>query len=157
MNSSYSPLKAPLVWNWMEQDKWEGNCNSEIMQSPIPIKIDPTDLSVQPRFGFSFDFANNIPFVARKNQEEVVIDFMTQGDDNGSLKCEFGLYEVSIKTFNPYRMIFKFPAEHVIDENRYDGEIIIQFNERVDNNDKVTILLMHLSYIPLTLKFLNLH
>jgi len=142
MNSSYSPVKAPLVWNWMEQDKWGGNCDSQIMQSPIPIKMDPTQATVPQQFGFSFDFANNIPFVVRKNQEEVVIDFLTGGNDNGILKVEFGVYEIMIKVFNPTKIVFKFPAEHTIEDNRWDGEIVLQFEEKVDNNDKVIIIIL---------------
>ena len=143
MNSSYSPVKAPDTWTWIDQKSWGGNCDSEIMQSPIPIQIDPTQDSLKQRFGFTYNFANEIPFVVKKNQDEVVIDFLTKGGDNGSLRMEFGQYEVYAKDFNPYRIEFKFPSEHTINGNRYDGDIVLMFNERIDNNDKVKLFLIY--------------
>lgn len=147
MNSSYGPVKAPVVWNWMEQDKWGGNCDSQVMQSPVPIKVDLTGVSVQPRFALEYGFPNNLPFMVAKNQEEVVIDFLTTGSNNGYLRLQYGLYEVFVKEFNPFRISFRFPAEHTIDDNRYDGEIIIHFNEKVDNDDKKVALLEGLNWV----------
>jgi len=140
MNSKYSPDKAPEAWTWIEQNKWGGNCDSQHMQSPVPIKIDPVAESTQPRFGFTYNFANSIPFVVRKNQDEVIIDFLSPDTENGKLTCMFGQFDVNVKDFHPYRMVFRFPAEHTINDNRYDGEIVVMFNERIDNKDKVLII-----------------
>lgn len=138
MNSSYAPVKPPVAWNWMEQDKWGGNCDNEVMQSPIPVHVEANGPSLQPRFGFTFTFGNELPFVVKKNQDEVIIEFLRKGRENGQLVMQFGSYEIMVKEFNPYRMVFRFPAEHTIDGNRYDGEIHVHFHERVDNDDEVT-------------------
>ncbi len=139
MSASYSPLKPPAVWNWIEQDKWGGNCYDEVMQSPIPIKVPSNGPSTQPQFGFSYTFPDSVPFKAKKNQEEVIIEFPKPRENNGSVRCMFGMFKIIAKDFHPVRIKFKFPAEHIIEESRYDGEIVIEFEERVDNDDKVMI------------------
>lgn len=139
MNAKYSPLQEQESWSWMDQDKWEGNCQSQIMQSPIPIKVEPNAPSIQPRFMFSFSFANNIPYEVVKHKEEIRIVFTSKPNENGSLRMEFGTYELMVKNFFPYQIVFRFPAEHTLNDNRYDGEIVLQFIENIDNNDKVLI------------------
>jgi len=43
------------------------------------------------------------------------------------------------KDYIPMRIVFKFPGEHLVEGSRYDGEIVVQFQEVVENDDMVFI------------------
>jgi carbonic anhydrase len=134
MNGSYSSVKALSGWNWMEQGKWGGNCDSDLLQSPIAIAFDPLGPSLQPNFDFEINLANSLPYSVNKNGEEVVIKFDKEFN-TGFLKAKYGEFTPESKDFRPTGLSFRFPAEHKINGNRYDGEVIIEFREITSNMD----------------------
>jgi hypothetical protein len=137
MNNKYTPLSEPAVWNWQEQNSWGGNCNSQIMQSPVAINHKPSSPIAQARFGFNFDFINGLQFDVEKYQEEVRIVF--KSNPTGHLRLEFGTYEFMAMDYVPFQLVFRFPAEHTINDNRYDGEVIIQMKEKIEGDDQVNL------------------
>jgi len=138
MNGSYSPLKAPTYWNWIEQEKWGGNCGSQIMQSPIKIVLNSTKPSAEPTFKFTFDFKNNIPFTITGSGEEVLVKF-DRKFNAGYFRTIYQNNNIpQKKDFRPTGISFRFPAEHVIDGNRFDGEIILEMEEITKKNDPVS-------------------
>ncbi len=136
MGDRYTPVRVPKGWNWIEQNKWGGNCNSKIMQSPLKVKFDPTSTSTEPSFGFVHQFSNGVPFEVTTHGEENIVVFDKKFNP-GVLKAMFGKYEIKEKHFRPMGISFRFPAEHMILGNRYDGEIIFDFIEITDKMDPV--------------------
>ncbi len=141
MNGSYIPLKAPKFWNWMEQDKWHGNCDSQFMQSPIKIVFDPTQPSTQPNFRLQYKFTNMVPFYVEAHGEEILVKF-DKNFDVGTLTLFYGQEEentaIFTKAFRPVGITFRFPAEHMVNGNRYDGEIYFEFVEVTRKMDPVS-------------------
>lgn len=139
MNSSYTAVDEPPVWNWIKQDQWHGNCESDLIQSPIPIDFDPTQPSVQPNFDFVTNFANKIPFWVEAHGEEINVKFDPKFN-TGYLRAKYGVYAVITKDFRPTGMTFRFPSEHTINGNRYDGDMIIEFVEITRHMDPVSYI-----------------
>ena len=144
MNGSYTPLTAPKFWNWMDQNSWGGNCNRKVMQSPI--KIDVNTASSGSGFGdsvspinFTFNLQNKIPFDITKNGEEVVVKFDNKYNAGFIRNTFTSNNKENFKDFRPSGILFRFPAEHMLNGNRYDGEIIFEFVEATSKMDPVYI------------------
>jgi len=137
MGVKYTPVKAPPHWDWLHQDKWGGNCNSKIMQSPININIDSSRSLYNLKI--DYNFPNKIPFVVTSHGEEVIVKF-DKNVDTGYMKIITGTVAIpKIKRYKPTGFSFRFPAEHMVQGNRYDGEIILEFQEVTHQNDPVNM------------------
>jgi len=139
MGVKYTPAKALPNWDWAHQDKWGGNCNSKIMQSPININIDSSGISTLSNLQINYNFANRIPFVVTSHGEEVIVKF-DKNVDTGYMKIQTGTVAIpKMKRFKPTGLSFRFPAEHMVQGNRFDGEIILEFQEVTHQNDPVNM------------------
>lgn len=114
--------EAPMpAWNWETQNKWSGQCKSDLMQSPINIL--KGNIS-KPKEGLSLKFAF-LPTLTmmKRNQKEIITTFMNFA---GMVQIQIhGVYSM----FTPVYISYRFPGEHVFSGKRYMGEMVIHLAE----------------------------
>jgi len=128
-NADTEPLQAPEYWDWHDQTRWDGYCDTDFMQSPIDISFPNPPIK-----GFYSNFNDDVPIGIRYNGPETVVDFLK---DAGYIKIEYSNRRELLFTFKI--MSFRFPAEHLINGFRFDGEIILKAKEIVDGGNEVQI------------------
>ena len=104
------------------------------MQSPINIVAqDPApEASTPSNFQIDYKFENHRKISIKTSGPEMVVHF---DDFAGGFKIEYGegkMLSYAVKTMN-----FRFPAEHLINGYRLDGEIILKGEEVTENNNRV--------------------
>lgn len=133
-NSSNSPIKSPDYWDWHDQKAWGGNCNTNVMQSPIdveaPVKADSGKTG--PKFQIDYQFEKEVDVEISLNGIEIVMKFL---DYPGAFKTTYD-NTGSMISFTPKWISFRFPAEHLINGYRFDGEIVIVCDEVTPRNNK---------------------
>lgn len=150
-NQSIEPVTAPEFWDWHNQDKWGGNCNSIVMQSPINLNYTPTltgpeqaankdpapiDLSMK-NLKFQYNFKPKVDFTIVKSGSEMIVKFNKLA---GAFKFDNGS-TTQYLTFTPTHMSFRFPAEFTVNNFRPDGEIVINMEQVTPNHALVINLL----------------
>jgi len=108
-------------WNWDEQGKWKGKCNSNFMQSPINITKKDIKKS-ESRFSLAMQLTE-VHTLIKKNFGEIIVVFLNFG---GVLKIAI---ENTYLMFTPQYMSFRFPGETIIDGKRSMGDVQIHFAE----------------------------
>ena len=120
-------------WNWETQNKWKGQCRSDLMQSPVNI-MKSSIKKPSGSFNISYSFLPVFTMIKR-NQKEIIATFMNFG----------GIVQVSIggvySIFTPTHMSFRFPGEHVFEGKRYMGELILHLVEIASQRVKIFILI----------------
>jgi hypothetical protein len=116
-------LSSPSLgnWNWGQQDKWKGMCNSGIMQSPI----DYSSASAKKpsgRFNLSMKLTRTHTLI-KKNFGEIIVVLLNFG---GILKLEINN---RFTLYTPQYISFRFPGETIIDGKRSMGDMQIHFAE----------------------------
>jgi carbonic anhydrase len=96
--------------------------------APVPGNKGPTS----PNFKIDYKFERNVPLVITNNGMEVVIKFTQFA---GAFKITYGS-DGTMLSFHPSFISFRFPAEHLINGFRYDGEIILNCDEITPKNNK---------------------
>ena len=94
-----------------------------------------TAVSTPSNFQIDYAFKNKVAFKVKTNMQEMQVHFVGFG---GGLKIEYG--EGKMISFYIQTMSFRFPAEHLINGFRLDGEILLIGNEITENNNRVIIL-----------------
>ena len=100
------------------------------MQSPIDIKTGK--IPVYPNtVNIKYDFKNEISMKVSKNSEEVVVNFQESKNSTSILTFDYHTINQSPqeRKFKLDRLSFRFPAEHTINGNRLDGELLFEFAE----------------------------
>ena len=114
--------KTNLDWDWNNQDEWEDQCKSKLMQSPKMISQKNVSLKQKSRFKISYRFTDvNIEIV--KNGVEAIVMFK---ENPGIILIS---YKNNYLMYQPRYLSFRFPAQHVILGKRYSGEILITCKE----------------------------
>ena len=110
------------------------------MQSPINVEapVNGPEGSTGPNFDIEYKFLKNIPFVVTTLGVEVQVKF--EGF-TGGLKINYDEGGKMV-TYTPKSMVFRFPAEHLINGFRLDGEIILICDEITEDNNKVKIIFL---------------
>jgi len=120
-------MSAPDYWDWRDTEQWGGNCNQHIMQSPIdivaPVK-DETGNTGNP-FHINYNFEKSIPVLVKANGVDIILKF-TQF--SGAFKIVYRR-NGDMLSYHPTHLSFRFPAEHLINGYRLDGEIILVCEE----------------------------
>ncbi len=160
------PLRPPDFWDWHHAERWGGNCDTLVMQSPINIvaPVKDKDGSTGGSFFIDFNFEKAVPILITTNGVEIVVRFL---EFAGAFKIIYK-QDGTMLSFHPTHMSFRFPAEHLINQYRMDGEIVIVCEEVAPRDNMVIIyittyrlivLQMDLSLLFLyasTLKHLNI-
>jgi carbonic anhydrase len=137
-NAKTTPTTAPEYWTWHDQKTWGGNCNSGVMQSPIDFTAPDPNPTAQTTAAFSiaYKFSDSINVEVKLNVGEVYVGFK---DFAGGMKVDYG--NGNMISYAITRMTFRFPAEHLINGVRLDGEIVLVGEEITDKNNRVRIIL----------------
>ena len=108
------------------------------MQSPININAPETTPGAQAPANFVIDYKyeNKIPVTIKVKGPEMIVNF---DGFAGGIKIEYG--EGKMLSYTVNYMSFRFPAEHLINGYRLDGEILLIGEEVTENNNRVIILL----------------
>ncbi len=104
-------------YDWDTQDKWQGRCNKEYMQSPINIissQAQPVDKS------FALDYrVEDSEVVIKKGKADVVTTFL-------KFPGIFNLGAQGNKiSYMPVSISYRFPGEVIIDGVRSEGDLVL--------------------------------
>jgi hypothetical protein len=144
----------PDFWDWHDQNKWGGRCNSKVMQSPINLSYTPPESTQQmntsittgastgatyfsPTIKIEYNFVKDANIAIEKNGIESIISFIGIA---GAFKLGNGSNTQNM-IFNPRKISFKFPGEFTVNGNRPDGEMVISMNQVTENDSSVYIFL----------------
>ena len=108
------------------------------MQSPIDVDAPNKEESgrTDKKFSIDYKFEKNVGVEVGLNGVEIVVKFL---DYAGAFKINYGKVGKML-SFTPKWMSFRFPAEHLINSFRFDGELVIVLNEVTPrNNEAISI------------------
>ena len=97
-----------------------------------------------------YKFEPKVKINISKNVQEVIINFLSI---SGAFKFGIGS-NTQFMSYYPKRIVFRFPGEFTVDDERPDGEIVIQMDPITENDSKVIILTL-LSYLQYYRLFLH--
>ena len=123
-------------WNWENQEKWGGKCQTTTLQSPINL---PHFEGVQTDHHFGMDMhLTDVHTLVKKNFNEIIVTFLNFA---GILKLAVdGTYIM----YTPQYMSFRFPGESIIDGKRSMGDIQINFAEM--SSERVNYIRIYLFF-----------
>jgi hypothetical protein len=123
---SHFPAKKMTSWNWdfNNQDKWEDNCKSKLMQSPRRIEEYNTSLHQKRKFQVNYKF-ESVKVEIVKHGPELIVLFK---ENPGLLMISF---RKGFSFYYPKYISFRFPAQHIVLGKRFPGEILITFEDKV--------------------------
>ncbi len=128
-------MEAPEYWDWHDTKKWGGLCGQQVMQSPINV-VAPTKGrmgNTGEHFMVDYSFEKNVNVVIKTRGPEIIARFL---DFAGAFKFIYRR-DGTMLSFHPIFLSFRFPAEHLINGYRLDGEIVIVCNEVTPKENKV--------------------
>ena len=106
-------------WTWRGQNDWKCMCKDGKNQSPLVLNTEKSKNVMNTRLVWNYVPVNNAQ--AKFNGHEVEVF----GEFGKFVKQKVD----SQKTFTAYKVSFKFPSEHMIDGNKYDGEILVHHKD----------------------------
>jgi len=109
------------------------------MQSPINVKVPAPEPqgSTGSFFFVDYKFEENIPVIIKPNGAEIVISFQWFP---GAFKIIYD-HRGNMVSYRPRNMSFRFPAEHLINGFRNDGEILLVCDEITPRENNVNFLI----------------
>lgn len=114
------------------------------MQSPINVLAPDSspEAITESNFKIDYKFSDIVPVKIMTNVEEIYLHFE---DFAGGIKIEYG--EGGFVSFAIKKLAFRFPAEHLINGYRLDGEIVLLGDEITDNNNLAVALTNGIEFV----------